>query len=195
MEEDEEEKRSDTPERNDKDDLDKKDTTSTNSKEEQNPEEKEEDTSEVEGAHVELKPGKGSRAENREEEDDQVPKKVDGKEGSVTSSYVDLLSPKRHLERQASYLHPLASSHGYAFTSQLSNCVFFTLHEVILFKHCECVGLVYSLLIAGEAIKHFVHAMPRPLYQSSQHRNHLTSFIIDGTAWPQCPTVMFNENI
>ena len=111
MEEDEEEKRSDTPERNDKDDLDKKDTTSTNSKEEQNPEEKEEDTSEVEGAHVELKPGKGSRAENREEEDDQVPKKVDGKEGSVTSSYVDLLSPKRHLERQASYLDPNASSH------------------------------------------------------------------------------------
>ena len=195
MEEDEEEKRSDTPERNDKDDLDKKDTTSTNSKEEQNPEEKEEDTSEVEGAHVELKPGKGSRAENREEEDDQVPKKVDGKEGSVTSSYVDLLSPKRHLERQASYLYPHASSHGYASTSQLLYCVFFSLHEVILFKHCEYLGLVYSLLIAGEAIKHFVHAMPRPLYQSSQHRNHLTSFIIDGTAWPQCPTVMFNENI
>ena len=62
MEEDEEEKRSDTPERNDKDDLDKKDVT-TNSKEEQNPEEKEEDTAEVEGAHVEVKPCKGSRAE------------------------------------------------------------------------------------------------------------------------------------
>ena len=110
MEEDEEEKRSDTPERNDKDDLDKKDVT-TNSKEEQNPEEKEEDTAEVEGAHVEVKPCKVSRAEDREEEEDRVPKKVDGKEGSVTSSDVDLLSPKRHLERQASYLDPNASSH------------------------------------------------------------------------------------
>ena len=194
MEEDEEEKRSDTPERNDKDDLDKKDVT-TNSKEEQNPEEKEEDTAEVEGAHVELKPGKGSRAENREGEDDRVPKKVDGRGGSVTSSDVDLLSPKRHLERQASYLYPHASSHGYVFTSQLLNCVFFSLHEVILFKHYGCLGLVYSLLIAGEAIKHFLHAMPRPLYQSSQHRNHLTSYINDGTAWPQCPIVMFSENI
>ena len=194
MEEDEEEKRSDTPERNDKDDLDKKDVT-TNSKEEQNPEEKEEDTAEVDGAHVEVKPGKGSRAEDREEEDDRVPKKVDGKEGSVTSSDVDLLSPKRHLERQASYLYSHASSHGYDFTSQLLNCVFFSLHEVILFNHYGCLCLVYSLLIAGEAIKHFVHAMPRPLYQSSQHRNHLTSYINDGTAWPQCPIVMFSENI
>ena len=194
MEEDEEEKRSDTPERNDKDDLDKKDVT-TNSKEEQNPEEKEEDTAEVEGAHVEVKPCKVSRAEDREEEEDRVPKKVDGREGSVTSSDVDLLSPKRHLERQASFLYPHASSHGYVFTSQLLNCVFFSLHEVILFKHYGCLGLVYSLLIAGEAIKHFVHAMPRPLYQSSQHRNHLTSYIIDGTSWPQCPTVMFSENI
>ena len=194
MEEDEEEKRSDTPERNDKDDLDKEDVT-TNSKEEQNPEEKEEDTAEVEGAHVELEPCKGSRAENREGEDDRVPKKVDGREGSVTSSDVDLLSPKRHLERQASYLDPNASSHVYVFTSQLLSCVFFSLHEVILFNHFGCLDLVYSLLIAGEAIKHFVHAMPRPLYQSSQHRNHLTSYIIDGTSWPQCPTVMFSENI
>ena len=126
MEEDEEEKRSDTPERNDKDDLDKKDVT-TNSKEEQNPEEKEEDTAEAKGAHVELKPGKGSRAENSEEEEDRVPKKVDGKEGSVTSSDVDLLSPRRHLERQASYLYPHASSHGYAspFNSKIvSSSVF-----------------------------------------------------------------------
>ena len=116
MEDDGEEKRSDTPERNDKDDLDKKDVT-TNSKEEQNPEEKEEDTAEVEGAHLELKPFKVSRAEDREEEEDRVPKKVDGREGSVTSSDVDLLSPKRHLERQASYLDPNASSHVYVFTS------------------------------------------------------------------------------
>ena len=194
MEEDEEEKRSDTPERNDKDDLDKKDVT-TNSKEEQNPEEKEEDTAEAKGAHMEVKPCKGSRVENREEEEDQVPKKGDGKEGSVTSSDVDLLSPKRHLERQASYLYPHASSHVYVFTKQLLNCVFFSFHEVILFKHYGYLGLVYSLLIAGKAIKHFVHAMPRPLYQSSQHRNHLTSYIIDRTAWPQCPIVMFSENI
>ena len=115
MEEDEEEKRSDTPERNDKDDLDKKDVT-TNSKEEQNPEEKEEDTAEVEGAHVELKPCKVSRAENREDQDDRVPKKADG-EGYVASSDDALLSPKRHLERQASYLYSHASSHGYAFTN------------------------------------------------------------------------------
>ena len=193
MEEDEEEKRSDTPERNDKDDLDKKDVT-TNSKEEQNPEEKEEDTAEVEGAHVEVKPCKGSRAENREDQDDRVSKKADG-EGYVASSDDALLSPKRHLERQASFLYPHASSHDYVFTSQLLNCVFFSLHEVILFNHFGCLDHVYSLLIAGEAIKHFVHAMPRPLYQSSQHRNHLTSYIIDGIAWPQCPIVMFSENI
>ena len=109
MEEDEEEKRSDTPERNDKDDLDKKDAT-TNLKEEQNPEEKEEDTAEVEGAHAELKPCKGSRAENREEEDDIITKMEHGFHGKTEKRESISYSGYRHVQFGYSRYHILTKT-------------------------------------------------------------------------------------
>ena len=103
--EEEEEKRSDTPERRDKDDLEEKENrkdSDSKQKEEQDPEEKEQDTAEVKGANANL------------ELYEKVDSKEDKKDSSETStnsgevprlkdeagSDVSLLSPKRHLERQ-----------------------------------------------------------------------------------------------
>ena len=100
MEEEDEEKRSDTPERKDKDDLEKDSKTSfdTKQKEELVPEEKEKDTSEVKGAHASETSSKSK--------DGEIPK-VDGDLVEAASD-VSLLSPRRHLERQVSSNLPLS---------------------------------------------------------------------------------------
>ena len=99
--EEEEEKRSDTPERKDKDDLEEKDgRKDTKQKEELDPEEKEQDTAEVKGAHANLDLDKVDSTEekNSEIKSGEVPR-VNG-ESEDAGSDVSLLSPKRHLERQ-----------------------------------------------------------------------------------------------
>ena len=101
--EEEEEKRSDTPERKDKDDLEEKDgRKDTKQKEELDPEEKEQDTAEVRGAHANLDLDKVDSTEEKNSETSiksgEVPR-VNG-ESEDAGSDVSLLSPKRHLERQ-----------------------------------------------------------------------------------------------
>ena len=96
--EEEEEKRSDTPERKDKDDLEEKDgRKDTKQKEELDPEEKEQDTAEVKGAHASLELNEKANS-TEEKKFGEVPR-VNG-ESEDAGSDVSLLSPKRHLERQ-----------------------------------------------------------------------------------------------
>ena len=110
MEEEDEEKRSDTPERKDKDDLEKKDTCTK--LKELDPEEKEEDTTEVKGAHagvmleLENVDSQEEKEASTKSKDGEEVQKVNG-ESSEAGSDVSLLSPKRHLERQvkSSFCH------------------------------------------------------------------------------------------
>ena len=102
-EEEEEEKRSDTPERRDKDDFEEKDgrkDSDTKQKEQLDPEEKEQDTAEVIGANANLDLDKVDSTEekNSEIKSGEVPR-VNG-ESEDAGSDVSILSPKRHLERQ-----------------------------------------------------------------------------------------------
>ena len=106
MEEEEEEKRSDTPERKDKDDLEEKDggidSDTIKQKEEHDPEEKEQDTAEEKGAHACLEKI-DSNEEKKDTSETSIKSgevaKVNGEWGEAGSD-VSLLSPKRHLERQ-----------------------------------------------------------------------------------------------
>ena len=98
--EEEEEKRSDTPERRDKDDFEEKDgrkDSDTKQKEQLDPEEKEQDTAEVKGAHASLELNEKANS-TEEKKFGEVPR-VNG-ESEDAGSDVSLLSPKRHLERQ-----------------------------------------------------------------------------------------------
>ena len=100
MEGEEEEKRSDTPERKDKDDLEEKGgrkDSDTKQKEELDPEEKEQDTAEVKGAHANLELDEKAKS-NEEKKSGEVPR-VNGQSEDAGSD-VSILSPKRHLERQ-----------------------------------------------------------------------------------------------
>ena len=98
MEEEEEEKRSDTPERKDKDDLEEMDgRKDTKQKEELDPEEKEQDTAEVKGAHANLELDEKANS-TEEKKSGEVPR-VNGQSEDAGSD-VSILSPKRHLERQ-----------------------------------------------------------------------------------------------
>ena len=97
--EEEEEKRSDTPERRDKDDFEEKDgrKDSDTKQKEQDPEEKEQDTAEVKGAHASLELNEKANS-TEEKKFGEVPR-VNG-ESKDAGSDISLLSPKRHLERQ-----------------------------------------------------------------------------------------------
>ena len=110
MEEEEEEKRSDTPERKDKDDLEEKDSrkdSDTKQKEELDDcEEKEEDTAEVKGANASLELNEPNDSNDENKDTSKTPiksgedPKVNNGEIEEAGSDVSLLSPKRHLERQ-----------------------------------------------------------------------------------------------
>ena len=99
--EEEEEKRSDTPERKDKDDSEEA-TISASKRKELNPEEKEQDTAEVTGTPtdhglgLEEKEGTILPSTSTKSEDVEPQNTNDGETGLDAS----LLSPKRHLERQ-----------------------------------------------------------------------------------------------
>ena len=99
--EEEEEKRSDTPERKDKDDSEEA-TVSGSKRKELNPEEKEQDTAEVTGTPtdhglgLEEKEGTILPSTSTKSEDVEPQNTNDGETGLDAS----LLSPKRHLERQ-----------------------------------------------------------------------------------------------
>ena len=108
MEEEEEEKRSDTPERKDKDDLEEKDSRKdTKQKEEvDDSEEKEEDTAEAKGANASLELNEPNNSNDENKDTSKTPIKsgedpeVNNEEMEEAGSDVSLLSPKRHLERQ-----------------------------------------------------------------------------------------------
>ena len=75
--EEEEEKRSDTPERRDKDDLEEKENRKeldSKQKEEQDPEEKEQDTAEVKGANAYLE--LYEKVDSKEDKKDNIIRKV-----------------------------------------------------------------------------------------------------------------------
>ena len=99
--EEEEEKRSDTPERKDKDDSEEA-TISGSKRKELNPEEKEQDTAEVTGTPtdhglgLEEKEGTILPSTSTKSEDVEPQNTNNGETGLDAS----LLSPKRHLERQ-----------------------------------------------------------------------------------------------
>ena len=99
--EEEEEKRSDTPERKDKDDSEEA-TVSGSKRKELNPEEKEQDTAEVTGTPtdhglgLEEKRGTILPSTSTKSKDVEPQNTNDGETGLDAS----LLSPKRHLERQ-----------------------------------------------------------------------------------------------
>ena len=121
--EEEEEKRSDTPERKDKDDSEEA-TISGSKRKELNPEEKEQDTAEVTGTPtdhgLEEKEGTILPSTSTKSEDVEPQNTNDGETGLDAS----LLSPKRHLERQVKLWSFTEKSSFFLVFSYLCNELF-----------------------------------------------------------------------